>query len=168
MSAIEKLKNELELHKKAILEKQLQIELLEIDELAKTIPVQTHYGYGETIGKSRGNRITLNYSVESAYRINRGVEVVLNIEEGKLHYSKNKKSVSVENINWHKVLAIIRYYKLDEILNTISLTFKTNDNIGNSTFEISMYDISTLIKWEGDKQPKGMDVLINFFEDYFL
>ena len=168
MSAIEQLKTELELHKKAILEKQLQIELLEIDELAKTIPVQTHYGYGETIGKSRGNRITLNYSKESAYRVNRELEVILNIEDGKLHNSKYKKSISIENINWHKVIAIIRYYKLEEILNTISLTYKTNDNLGSSTFEISMYDISTLLKWEDNKQPKGMDILIYFFEKYFL
>lgn len=168
MSAIEQLKNELELHKKAILEKQLQIELLEIDELVNTIPLQTHYGYGETVGKTRGNRISLNYSKESAYKANREIEVILNIEDGKLYNSKYKKTIDIESINWQKVIAIIRYYKLDEIINTISLTYKTNDNIGNSTFEVSMYDISTLIKWEGDKQPKGMNVLIHFFEEYFL
>ncbi len=154
------------LRKKLELEKQRELELLEIEELMKTMPKHKQYGIGETLIKSRGNRIELCYQTEGGFRESIGEKERLSIKDGKLLSDDSAKTVSVDEINWQKVLAIIKYYGLDTYAETFSNSDALPFDVRNEKFTISMFEANFSIEWI-HKSPKGMDVLIEYLENYF-
>ncbi len=150
-----------------------KIEELQFLDYYSKMKTEKEYGLGDTPVKSRGSHYSLYCNSTSM----RGPSTVLEIKShnkgDRIEYLEymGEKSIPVNEINWKKAVAIIKFYNLENYKEFIEIFDHTTQFKDSTDLSVTLYDCSVSFNVEFNNlntlEKRGTNKLYKFFINYF-